>query len=66
LLSAAAIPFFLFYFQALDCVFSRIPPMWLRVILFAGIALFIVVSQAVVNWPAFSSRYNFFHLNQAS
>jgi hypothetical protein len=61
LLSAAAVPFFLLYSQALDCLFSRIPPM--RVILFAGIALFIMTSQAVVNWPAFSSRYNFFHLN---
>ena len=65
LLSAAAVPFFLFYSQALDCLFSRIPRMWLRVILFAGIVLFIMVSQAVVNWPALSSRYNFFHLNQA-
>ncbi len=64
LLSAAAVPFLLFYSQALDCLFSRIPRMWMRIILFAGIALFIMVSQAVVNWPAFSSRYNFFHLNQ--
>ena len=63
LLSAAAVPFFLFYSQALDCLFSRIPRMWLRVILFAGIALFLMVSQAVVNWLALSSRYNFFHLN---
>jgi hypothetical protein len=65
LLSAAAVPFFLFYSQALDCLFSRIPRMRLRIILFAGIALFVTVSQTVVNWPAFSSRYNFFHLNQA-
>jgi hypothetical protein len=35
LLSTAAAPFFLFYSQALDCLFSRIPRMWLRVILFA-------------------------------
>jgi len=65
LLSAAAVPFFLFYSRALDCLFSRIPRMWLRIILFAGIVLFIVVSQAVVNWPAFASSYNFFHLNWA-
>jgi hypothetical protein len=65
LLSAAAVPFFLFYSQALDCLFSRIPRMWMRIILFAGIVLFIMVSQAVVNWQAFSSRYGFFHLNQA-
>jgi len=65
LLAAAAVPFFLFYSQALACVFSRIPPMWLRIVLFAGIVLFIVVSQSIVDWPAFSSRYNFFHLNDA-
>ncbi len=64
LLSAAAVPFFLLYSQALDWVLSRIPRMWPRIILFAGIVLFILVSQALVNWPAFSSRYNFFHLNQ--
>jgi predicted membrane protein DUF2142 len=63
LLSAAAVPFFLFYSRALDCLFSRIPRIWLRIILFAGIVLFIVVSQAVVNWPAFASSHNFFHLN---
>jgi len=64
LLSAAAVPFFLIYSHALDWVLSRIPRMWPRIILFAGIVLFILVSQALVNWPAFSSRYNFFHLNQ--
>ncbi|OLC27544.1 MAG: hypothetical protein AUH91_02545 [Verrucomicrobia bacterium 13_1_40CM_4_54_4] len=64
LLCAAAVPFFLLYSQALDWVLSGIPRMWPRIILFAGIVLFILVSQALVNWPAFSSRYNFFHLNQ--
>jgi hypothetical protein len=63
LLSAAAVPFFLLYSEALDCVLSRIPRQWPRTILFAGIVLFIVVSQSVVNWPAFSSDYNWFHLH---
>jgi hypothetical protein len=62
LLSAAAVPFFLLYSEALDCVLSRIPRQWPRTILFAGIVLFIVVSQSVVNWPVFSSDYNWFHL----
>jgi hypothetical protein len=62
LLSAAAVPFFLLYSGALDCLLSRIPSQWQRTILFAGIILFIVVSQSVVNWPAFSSDYNWFHL----
>jgi hypothetical protein len=65
LLSCAAVPFFLLYSYALDRVFSWVPRMWLRVILFGGIVLFIVASQSTVNWPALSSRYNFFHLSQA-
>jgi hypothetical protein len=65
LLSAAAVPFFLLYSEALDFVLSRIPRQWPRVILFGGIVLFIIVSQSILEWPAFSSRYNFFHLGQA-
>jgi hypothetical protein len=66
LLSAAAIPFFLLYSQALDCLFSCIRRAWPRIVLLGGIALFIVVSESIVDWPAFSSRYNFFHLNEAN
>jgi hypothetical protein len=65
LLSGAAVPFFLLYSQALDCVLSRIPREWPRIILFGGLVVFIAVSQGALNWPAFSSRYNFFHLNDA-
>jgi hypothetical protein len=63
LLSGAAVPFFLLYSRALNCLFSWIPWLWPRIVLFGGIALFIIVSQFMVNWPAFSSRYSFFHLN---
>jgi len=65
LLSAAAVPFFLLYSWALHCVLSWIPRIWPRIMLFGGIVLFIAISQCVLNWPAFSSRYNFFHLHQA-
>lgn len=65
LLNGAAVPFFLLYCQALNCVFSWIPRLWPRIILFGGIVLFIIVSQFVVNRPVFASRYNFFHLTQA-
>jgi Predicted membrane protein (DUF2142) len=64
LLNGAAVPFFVLYCQALDYVFSWIPRLWPRIILFGGIGLFIVVSQFVINRPAFASRYNFFHLNE--
>lgn len=66
LLSAAAVPFFLLYSQALDCAFFWTPRMWPRTILVGAIALFITVSQSTVNRPAFSSCYNFFHLNEAN
>jgi hypothetical protein len=63
LLSGAAVPFFLLYSQAMGWLFSWIPRMWPRIIFFGGIVLFVIVSQSIVNWPALSSRYNFFHLN---
>jgi hypothetical protein len=63
LLSGAAVPFFLLYSQALDCVLSRIPRAWPRVILFGALLVFIGVPQGALNWQAFSSHYNFFHLN---
>jgi hypothetical protein len=59
LLNGAAVPFFLLCCTAID---YWIPRMWPRIILFIGMVLFITVSQSVVNWPAFSSRSNFFHL----
>jgi predicted membrane protein DUF2142 len=65
LLSAAAVPFFLFYAYALDRVLSWIPATWPRWILLTGIVLFLAVSQWVLNWQAFSSQYNFFHLHEA-
>lgn len=62
LLSAAAVPFFLVYSYALDRALSWIPRAGTRMILCGALALFIVVSQCAVDWSAFSSRYNFFHL----
>lgn len=66
LLSAAAVPFFLLYAEAFGCVLCRIPRDWPKTVLFAGLVLFIVGSQGALNRLAFSSRYNFFHLNEAS
>ena len=65
LLSAGAAPFFLVYAYALDRVLLWFPPGWPRWILLTGIVLFLAVSQWVLNWQAFSSQYNFFHLHEA-
>jgi hypothetical protein len=62
LLSAAAVPFFLLCSYALDRAFAWIRAQWPRIIALGAIVLFLTVSQCVVNWPAFSSSYNFFHL----
>jgi hypothetical protein len=59
LLNGAAVPFFILCCTALDCWIPRARP---RIILFAAMVLFIIISQSVANCPAFSSRYNFLHL----
>jgi hypothetical protein len=64
LLSASVVPFVLLFSYALKCVLLWIPARWPRMILFAGIIVLIAVSQCVLERPVFSSRYNFFHLNQ--
>jgi hypothetical protein len=65
LLAVAVIPFVLLWSYALKCALSRIPGRWPRMILLAAIIVLVAVSQFMVNRPAFSSRYNFFHLTQA-
>jgi hypothetical protein len=65
LLSAAVVPFVLLCSYALNCALSWIPARWARMIVFAGIIGLIAVSQYVFDQSVFSSRYNFFHLNQA-
>jgi len=65
LLSAAAVPFFLFYAQTIDALLSPIRRLPLRGLVFGGIVLFIVVSEIILSWPAFSSHYNLFHFNKA-
>jgi hypothetical protein len=62
LLSAAAVPFCLSYARALDWVACQITRNWLQLIVLGGIVLIVSVSQVIINWPAFLSRYNFFHM----
>jgi hypothetical protein len=64
LLSVAVVPFVLLCSYALECALSWIPGRWPRTIVFAGIIVLITVSQWMLYRPAFSSRYNLFHLNQ--
>ena len=62
LLGAAAIPFFLLYARALDWTMCRMTRNWPRLFVLGGIVFVLIISQALLNWPAFSSHYNFFHM----
>ncbi|HEV2046515.1 MAG TPA: DUF2142 domain-containing protein, partial [Chthoniobacterales bacterium] len=62
LLNAAAIPFFLLYVCAIDLVTRWAKQKWLGPAALGAIALFVAISQCVVNWPAFASQYNFFQM----
>jgi hypothetical protein len=62
LLDAAAIPFFLLFIYAIDRFSGWAKQQWLRWTLLGVTVLVAVISQLQVNAPAFSSRYNFFHL----
>ena len=64
LLNAAAIPFFLLYVCAIDLVTRWSKQKWLGPTALGAVALFVAISQCVVNWPAFASQCNFFHMWQ--
>jgi hypothetical protein len=66
LLSGAAVPFFLLYAWALDWTMSRLTSNWLRAFLFGVIVIATTIPQTLLNRQAFSSRYNFFHLNETN
>ena len=62
LLNAAAIPFFIIYAFAIDQLTAWIKGDWIRWAVVCAIAILVIAMQLSVNAPAFSSRYNFFHL----
>ncbi len=62
LLSAAAVPFFLVYAWALDWTTRRLHGTWSRLIVIGGIVIALTIPQTLLNWRAFSSHYNFFHM----
>ena len=64
LLDAAVVPFFLVFVYAIDWITSRTKIRWLPPIVLVGFALFVAIAGTVVDWPAFGSRYNFFHMWQ--
>jgi hypothetical protein len=62
LVSAALIPFLLLYVQGLDRALFWIKSERWRLGILAAMALFVTLSEIIVNRAPFSSQYNLFHL----
>lgn len=62
LISAALIPFLLLYVQGLQRALHWIKNESLKFGVLLLIVTLITISELWVNWPVFSSQYNFFHL----
>lgn len=61
LMMPALIPFILLYVCGLNSLLKSPRHEWAKPASLAAILLLITVSEATLNWPAFSSEYNFFH-----
>jgi hypothetical protein len=62
LMLGVLIPFLLLYLYGLDRALSRIKNKWIRPSALAGLVLFMLVSEIAIDWPVFSSSYNWFHM----
>jgi len=58
----ALIPFLLLVVHGLDRALSFTGSRWPRWLALAGIALFMLISEMAIDWPVFSSQYNWFHM----
>jgi Predicted membrane protein (DUF2142) len=63
LMLGALIPFILLFVFGLDCILSRVRNLWVKPLIIMGIILFMLVTEIITNWPAFSNAYNWFHLS---
>jgi hypothetical protein len=62
LLCGALIPFLLLYVYGLEKAFDPIQSGAARMLALGGVILLITISEFIVNFPVFSSEYNWFHL----
>jgi Predicted membrane protein (DUF2142) len=62
LLLGALIPFLLLFLFGLDHLLESVKRDWTRLLVLAGLILFMLVSEIVTDWPVFSSQYNWFHM----
>lgn len=60
LMMGALIPFSLLFVDGINRGFGRLRSGWIRPLFLAAWVLFMLISEIAVNWPVFSSRYNWF------
>jgi hypothetical protein len=62
LMLGALIPFLLLYLYGLDRALCRVKNSWIRPLVLAGMILFMLISETVINWRLFPNAYNWFHM----
>jgi hypothetical protein len=62
LMLGALIPFLLLYLYGLDRVLCRVKNRWVRPLVLAGMILFMLISETLIDWQLFPNAYNWFHM----
>lgn len=62
LMLGVLIPFSLLYLHGLDQVLQRVKSTWVRPLVLVVMILFMLITEIVTDWTAFSSQYNWFHM----
>lgn len=62
LMLGALIPFLLLFVYGIDFALGWPKKNWLKPLALGGMILFMLTSEIAVNWPVFSSAFNWFHI----
>jgi len=62
LMLGGLIPFVILFAYGLDRALSRVKKQWIGRLVLAAMILFMLISECAVDWPVFSSPYNWYHL----
>jgi hypothetical protein len=62
LMLGALIPFLLLFLFGLDHLLEPVKSDCIRLLVLAGLVLFMLISEIATDWPVFSSQYNWFHM----
>ena len=62
LMLGALIPFSLLLLYGMDCALDRIKNNWAKPLTLAGLILFMLISEIIINRMMFSNAYNWFHM----